>query len=132
MQNQVYTGTPTSRRQILCPTTVKAGDPILVGPLPAVALDDYQTNILGTTVMLGGTFNLSVIGRSANSPLVAATIKPGDRLYASAGTFDSVTNCTTGFVLDANSSGVQFGRLDPTMPNVLSGTTVTTGVEING
>ena len=38
MKNQVFTGTPTSPRFALCPSTVKAGDMVLIGKEPACAL----------------------------------------------------------------------------------------------
>ena len=57
MTNQNFTGTPTSQRQVIpCPSTVKAGDPVLIGALPAVALDSYQANEGGTTFYFGGSF----------------------------------------------------------------------------
>lgn len=112
MKNQVLIGTPTSPRFALCPTSVKAGDPVLLGGIPAVALDDYQANEGGTTFYANGTFVLTVIGRTQESPAVGAAIKPGDKIYAS-GTLDSVTNVTTGLTLDAASGGTLFGTLDP-------------------
>lgn len=121
MKNQFYTGTPTSRRFALCPTTVLAGDPVLLGTEPGVALDNYQANLGGTTFLLNGTFILTVIARSSESPVVTAGIKPGDNLYA-VGTLDSATNVTTGLTIDKNSaSGIRFGNLDP------SGTAITAG-----
>ncbi len=113
MKNQGLLGTPTSPRFSLCPITVKAGDAVLLGGIPAVALDDYQANEGGTTFYANGTFTLTVIGRSSESPVVTAAIKPGDKIYA-VGTLDAPTNVTTGLTLDANSStGVLFGTLDP-------------------
>ena len=124
--NQIYTGTPTSRRQpIACPTTVKSGDAVLIGNVPAVALDDYQANIGGTTFEFGGSFNLTVIGQSG-SPLTSHGIKPGDKVYAEGGSYDSATNFTTGFTLNGDSTnGVFFGYLDPSSPAVTSGATLT-------
>ncbi len=113
MKNQVLLGTPTSPRFALCPTTVLAGDPVLLGGIPAFALDNYQANEGGTTFYCDGTFIATVIGRSTESPVVTAGIKRGDKIYA-VGTLDSVTNVTTGLTLDANSAtGTLFGRLDP-------------------
>jgi predicted RecA/RadA family phage recombinase len=113
MKNQVFIGTPTSPRFSICPITVKSGDPVLLGSIPAVALDDYQANEGGTTFYANGTFALMVMGRSSQSPVVAAAIKPGGKIYA-VGTLDTATNVTTDLTLDANSSsGVLFGTLDP-------------------
>jgi predicted RecA/RadA family phage recombinase len=114
VKNQVLTGTPTSRRFALCPSTVKAGDPVFLGTIPAVALDDYQTLTLGTTSLTNGSFALSVTAKSALSPSTGHAINPGDTVYADGGTLDSTTNVKTGFTLDANSStGTAFGTLDP-------------------
>jgi predicted RecA/RadA family phage recombinase len=126
MTNQQFTGTPTSRRQIIpCPSTVKGGDPVLIGKLPAVALDSYQSNEGGATFLFGGTFLLSVIAQHG-SPLVSGDIGPGDKIYAEGGTLDPTTNVTTGFTLNADSvNGVFFGNLDPQQPKILSGVTNT-------
>lgn len=126
MTNQDKTGTPTSRRQpIACPSTVKAGDAVLIGQVPAVALDNYQTDIGGTTFLLGGSFFLTVIGQSG-SPLTGHKINPGDKLYAEGGTLDPTTNITTGFTLNADATyGTFFGYLDPQSPAVGSGVTNT-------
>jgi predicted RecA/RadA family phage recombinase len=128
MKNQVYTGTPTSRRFALCPTTVVAGDAVLLGKMPAVALDSYNAQVLGTTFLLGGSFNLTVIGQTVASPQTAAAIKPGDKIYA-VGSLDSATNVTTGLTLDAASGGTLFGSLDPSYTaGVSSGATDTAAI----
>jgi hypothetical protein len=97
-----------------------------LGTVPAVALDDYQANEGGTTFYTNGTFALTVIGRTSESPVVTAAINPGGKIYA-VGTLDVVTNVTTGLTLDANSAGgVLFGTLDPQyQASVGSGATVT-------
>lgn len=126
MKNQVYTGAPTSRRFALCPTTVKAGDPVLLGVEPAVALDDYQAGTGGTTFLLGGSFSLTVVGSTTLSPLTGSTVKPGDKLYYDGGTLDGTTNVTTGGTIDKNPSGTQlFGYLDPSYVDVASAATDT-------
>lgn len=126
MKNQVYTGTPTSRRWCQLPTTVKAGDPVLVGIVAGVALDDYQANVGGATVLFNGSFTLSVTAKSSLSPSVGAALKVGDRVYADGGTLDATTNVRTGFTLDANSStGILFGEIDPTGNAILASATDT-------
>lgn len=129
MTNQVFTGTPTSRRQIIpCPTTVKAGDAVLIGRLAAVALDSYQANEGGTSFLFGGSFALSVVAQHG-SPLVSGAIGPGDLLYADGGVLDVATNVTTGFTINADSvNGVFFGYLDPQQPKILSGVTNTAAI----
>ena len=127
MQNQYLTGTPTSRRFCACPTTVKSGDAVLLGSIPAVALDNYQSNEGGTTFLLGGSFFLTVIAQSG-SPLAGHQINPGDKLYAEGGTLDPTTTVTTGFTLNADATyGVFFGYLDPNLLQapILSGVTNT-------
>jgi len=125
MINQIYAGTPTSRRSPLTSlNTVTAGQPVLIGALPAVALDTAADVAAETpTFLFGGTFALTVTAKSSLSPSVSAAIKPGDAIYADGGTLDSASNFTTGFTLDKNSSGVLFGYADPTGPGLASGTT---------
>jgi predicted RecA/RadA family phage recombinase len=128
MMNQLYTGTPSSRRNIALPSSVLAGDFVLVGQIPAVALDAYQSVVLGATVLTNGSFNLFVISRLANSPLVNTSIKPGDKLYASGGTLDATTNVRYGMTIDANPSGTFIGFYDPTQAAMTSGAGATVGV----
>ncbi len=129
MKNQVYTGTPTSRRFALCPTTVKAGDPVFLGTIPAVALDDYSSLTGGTTFLTDGSFDLTVHGATVVSPLTGSAVKPGDKLYAS-GTLDATTNVTTGLTISKASGDTPFGELDPTDPGVGSGVTAIASVKL--
>lgn len=128
MMNQLYTGTPSSRRNVQLPSSVSAGDLVLVGQIPAVALDAYQAAVTGATVLMNGSFNLFVISRSANSPLVNTSIKPGDKLYVSGGTLDATTNVRYGGTIDANPSGTFIGYYDPTQAAMTSGAGATVGV----
>lgn len=131
MQNQIYTGTPTSRRQVVLPnvpTFATAGQPILIGTQPAFTLDAYQASVGGCTVLENGSFSTTIIARSANSPLVTSQVNPGDPLYYSQGTYDATTNVTYGGVLDKNVSEVPFGRYDPSQIAIPAGTTNTAGV----
>lgn len=130
MQNQVYTGTPTSRRQISLPNvsafTNASGVLGVIGVdingnygLPFVTLDYEQTYIgspaVGplSTCLFNGTFTLPVTGRLAISPLVLHQINPGDRLYLSGASYDAATNVYYGGTIDANPSGIPIGVLDP-------------------
>ena len=130
MKNQVFTGTPTSRRFALCPTTIKAGAPVLLGNpsngtvTPAFALDDYQSATGGTTFLLNGTFATTVVGSTSHSPYTGHQINPGDQLFAS-GTFDATTNLTYNLLITADSSDSPFGHLDPSYVDVGSGLTDT-------
>ena len=128
MKNQVILSVPGTQRQDKCPTTVKAGDAVLLGVIPAVAINDYESIYGGTTFEITGSYVLTVIGRSQESPAVGAAIKAGDKIYAS-GTLDATTNVTTGLTLDAATGGVLFGTLDPQYPGapVTSNATDTAG-----
>jgi hypothetical protein len=134
MKNQLYTGTPTSRRQVTLPAVSAlenaSGVPILIGKMPAVTLDEYETNIDGATCLFNGTFQLTVIGSSTHSPYTPVALNPGDKVYAS-GTLDMATNVTYGLLLTADSSDTFFGFIDPTGPGVGSGLTAVVGVVIN-
>lgn len=112
---QVFPGPPTARREAACPSTVVAGDAVLLGKIPAIALTSYSS-LSGTAVFeTGGTYRKSVTAATVLSPVSGLAIKQGDKIYADTnGTLDSSTNVTTGFTLDANSStGTLFGYLDP-------------------
>ena len=125
MKNQVYQGTPTSPRFCACPTTVKAGDFVLIGQEPACALNDYQANSGGATFYFTGTFTGTVYASSSHSPITGVAMGLGDKVYAS-GTLDSATNVTTALWLSADSSDAFFGYIDPTAgAAMLSGSTNT-------
>ena len=132
MTNQDKTGTPTSRRFEYCPTTVLAGDPVLIGTLPGVALNSYQASTGGAVFLLNGSFFLPVTGATQLSPAVNHALKPGDKVFADGGTLDATTNVTTGFTLDGNTGGTFFGRIDPSDPGVGSGVTGTPSVLVGG
>lgn len=125
MKNQVFTGTPTSPRFALCPSTVRAGDLVLIGVEPACALNDYQAATGGATFYFNGTFSGTVVGSSSHSPYTPVAIKPGDQLYAS-GTLDSTTNVTTALLISVTTTDAPYGVLDPSQTGgVASGTTDT-------
>lgn len=128
MTNQQFTGTPSSRRYVQLPSVVNANDLVLIGQIPAVCLDTYQSNVGGATILMNGSFNLFVISRSANSPLVNTSIKPGDKLYVSGGTLDATTNVRYGGTIDANPSGTFIGYYDPTQAAMASGAGATVSV----
>jgi predicted RecA/RadA family phage recombinase len=130
--NQVLTGTPTSRRFCACPSSIVAGQPVLIGNiLPAVALDNYQANEGGTTFLFGGTFNLPVYGLSVLSPPTGHAAPPGARVYADGGTVDATTGVAYGFSLDFNGGGVPFGYVDPQYTQgILSGLAPDTAAQV--
>lgn len=116
------------------PSAVTVGQAIMLGQIgtpgciPGIilALQPLPTPTSPTTATIDtgeDCYFLTVVARSANSPLVNSAIKPGDQLYADAGTYDATTNIRYGFNLDKNSSGTAFGNA---LTAVSSGTTSTT------
>jgi hypothetical protein len=130
MINQALTGTMTSRRSVLLPAnttvTILPGTPLLVGALSCITLDgnQYAVGAPNVVCLFGGSFTLTVIGQSAESPQTTHKINPGDKLYA-VGTLDTVTNVTYGLTIDANSGNTFFGYLDPQSPSIAAGATDT-------
>lgn len=125
MRNQIYTGTPTSRRFSPCPSTVKSGDAVLLGSVPAFALNDYSSLTGGAVFCTNGTFTATVVGAGYLSPPVSMAINPGDKLSA-VGTWDATTNVTTGLRIFngiSGTAGAPFGVLDPTYVQVGLGAT---------
>ncbi len=109
--NQTKYGIQTTRRFFPCPSAVTSGMPVLIGTLAGVALDAYDSTLLGTVFELSGSYNLSVVGESAASPVVNSAVKPGDELYAH-GTLDVTTNVLYNLTLDKNIDGVPFGSAE--------------------
>ena len=124
MINQAFTGTPTGYRFAKCPTTIVAGQPVLLGTEPAVALNSYSALTGGAVFYFNGSFFLTVVGQSVESPQTTHKINPGDKIYAT-GTLDTATNVTYNLTLDANSSNTFFGYLDPQSPSIAAGATDT-------
>lgn len=124
MLNEIRQDRPADARPYTCPTTVQGGDLVLIGALPAVAVDDYNPNTGGTVFRIAGTFALTILAATTVSPLVGSTVKQGDKIYASGGTLDATTNVTTDLTLSKASGGTLVGTYDdPT--DITSGTTNT-------
>src|SRR5215471_4413561 len=105
MLNERYQDRPGDARFYVCPSTVKAGDFVLVGGvLPAVAVDDYNSRT-------GGTFFGTVIAATVVSPITGSAVKQGDKLYAT-GTTDNTTGMITGLTISKASGGVPVGTYD--------------------
>ena len=127
MKNQVYQGTPTSPRFVLCPTTIQAGDIVIIGTQVACALNDYQSVSGGATFYFNGSFTGTVHGSSTESPFTPAAIGPGESLYAT-GTTEVVgaTTFITGLEITADSADHLVGVLDESYTSgVASGATDT-------
>jgi predicted RecA/RadA family phage recombinase len=113
MLNELRQDRPANAKFVACPSTVKAGDLVLVGALPGVAVDDYNSRNGGTTFRFTGEFLLTVIGATVVSPVTGSAVKPGDKIYAT-GTLDATTNCTTGLTLSKASGGTLVGSYSGT------------------
>jgi hypothetical protein len=117
-----------------------SGDPLIFGDgeiagsdLAGVAENSYTPptgvpNPEGIGVAFIGVFFLTVVALDGLSPASGEAIYPGDRIFASGGTYDQTTGCTYGFTLDANhASGVYFGNA---LDNVPAGQTATIRVRL--
>lgn len=90
---------------------VDSGDPILIGELPGVALNDEADSEV--TAQFDGVFDLAVVGNDGS----AAAISAGDIVYYNTGSDQ----------IDSNSSGTRFGYA---LEDVGSGATTTIQVKI--
>jgi hypothetical protein len=105
------------------------GEPLMFGNTPAlacVAQNSYTPptgvpNPQGVGCQFIGVHFLSVSANNGASPPAGVAIAPGDRVYATGGTYDATTGCTYGFVLDANSSGRYFGNSLDALPSGQTG-----------
>lgn len=96
----------------LCPSAVTAGMPVLIGDMPAVAIDNYSTVTLGTTFCFRGVYALTVIGQSSQSPVSNLQVNPGDQLFAT-GTLDATTKVTYNLTIDKTRGNIPFGMFWP-------------------
>jgi predicted RecA/RadA family phage recombinase len=117
MLNEVQQDRPGDARGYLCPSTVRAGDLVLIGGLmPAVAMDDYNSRTGGTNFRLAGTFRLPVHAATVVSPLTGSKVLQGDKVYAGGGTTDATTGVKTDLTLSKASGGVFIGTYDDIEP----------------
>ncbi len=119
----------------LCPSAVTSGMPVLIGDMPAVAVDAYSSVTGGTVFCFEGVYSLTVIGQSTQSPVSGIAVKPGDQLFAS-GTLDGTTNVTYNLTIDKTRGNIPFGMFFPvnaqTAQSIASGATSTTApVKLN-
>lgn len=131
MLNELRNDRPGDANFFLCPTTVLAGDAVLIGARPAIALDSYSAASGGTVFRFAGTYNLTVVAATVLSPLTGTAIKQGQKIYADTnGTLDSATNVYYGFTLDAATGGTLFGALDQSTALVTGTTNANTAVAL--
>ena len=121
--NQAKYDVPQNRRWYPCPAAVTSGMPVLIGTLAAVAMDAYDSSTGGTTFYMDGSYFLTVIGQSTQSPVSGQQINPGDELFAS-GTLDSTTNITYSLTIDKTRGNTPFGNYEGPGP-ILAGVTNT-------
>ena len=121
MLNEVYQDRPGDARFFACPSTILSGDPVLVGALPAIALDSYNAQNGGTTFRFAGTHTFTVIAATVVSPPTGSAVLPGDKIYAT-GTLDAVTNITHGLTLSKASGGTLFGTAGSSIASGLTDT----------
>jgi len=114
--NRVLANGRNLRAICTLPATPAAGDPVIVGNIPGVALGDEETD--GYTVIdTKGVYSLSCKGVTTGA--AGSAIVPGDILYYSSGH----TPVLDKYLL----SGVRFGYA---LGNVDSGATATINVKI--
>lgn len=106
-----------------CPSAVTAGMIVMIGLLPAVAVDDYNAKNGGTTFRFAGVFGLTVVAATIVSPVTGSTVNPGDKIYAT-GTLDNATNITYNLTLSKATGGTPIGVYAGTVA-LASGTTNT-------
>jgi len=117
MLNQLYPD--GSVIQLPAPSAITKGMPVLVGTMPAVAVDNYSSVTGRCTFLFDGIFTLTVIAQSTQSPVSGLTMNVGDELFAS-GTLDSTTNITYNLTIDKTRGNTPFG-------NYLGSTALTSG-----
>jgi predicted RecA/RadA family phage recombinase len=112
MLNEHRNDRPGNARFYPCPSTIEAGDPVLIGGvLPAVALESYDAGAGGTTFRMSGSYRLTVIAGTVVSPITGSAVKPGEKIFAT-GTTDGTTGVIHDLTLSKASGGVLFGSYD--------------------
>ncbi len=99
---------------------------VLIGTQAAVAMDAYDSSTGGTTFCLEGSYTLTVVAASTQSPVSNLTVTQGDELFAS-GTLDATTNITYSLTIDKTRGNCPFGNLEAPQ-SITAGVTSTTAV----
>ena len=100
MRNQVYPDGDVGF--FPCPAAVVSGMPVLIGLMPAVAIDAYNPATGGTVFALEGVYALPVTATAA--------LGVGDKVFA-IGTLDAATNVTHTLTISSVNTGKPFGSL---------------------
>lgn len=113
---------------------IASGQPLLYGegtPLAGVAVAAqntahpvYDSNSGYLTVDFEGAYNLTVVAETLSSVSAGAAFKPGDKVFASGGTYDPLTGITYGFTLCNDPNGTFFGRIMQSLGAGLTATVV--------
>ena len=123
--------------QLPMPTgvNISSGQPLLYGEtaaLPGVAVaaqntanPNYDSNSGYLGVDFEGVYNLTVFAGTLGSVSAGAKFNPGDKVFASGGTYDPVTGITYGFTLCQDPNGTFFGRI---MQSLAAGVTASVNV----
>jgi hypothetical protein len=86
---------PANARFYPCPSSILAGDPVLIGGvLPAVALNELRRGLgpggeNGTVPALRDV-QLTLVAATVVSPITGSAVKPGEKIFAT-GTLDAST-----------------------------------------
>ncbi len=128
MLNQLYPD--GSVIQLPAPSAITKGMPVLVGQMPAVAVDNYNATTGRCTFLFDGIFSLTVIAQSTQSPVSGLAVKPGDELFAS-GTLDATTNITYSLTIDKTRGNIPFGNFLGSTALVAGTTNTSAVVRIN-
>lgn len=121
--NTFKMGNPQNNRWYACPSAVTSGMPVLIGTMSAVSLDAYDASTGGATFQLDGSYYLTAIAQSTQSPVSGLQINPGDELFAS-GTLDATTGITYNLTIDKTRGNCPFGNFEGPSA-ITSGTTNT-------
>lgn len=127
MLNQLYPDGDVI--QLPAPSAITKGMPVLIGQMPAVAIDDYTAVTGRCTFCLVGIFALTVIAQSSQSPVSGLTLNVGDELFAS-GTLDTTTRITYNLTIDKTRGNVPFGNFVGSAAITAGSTSTTAPVRI--
>lgn len=105
-------------------TAISSGQPLLLGRtyVSAGVATEAQTASLTTgppydnntgylTVDFEGVYNLTVVAETLGSLSAGAAFNTGDMVFASGGTYDTVSGITYGFTLCNDPNGDPFGQI---------------------
>jgi predicted RecA/RadA family phage recombinase len=128
MLNQLYPD--GSLIQLPAPAAITKGMPVLIGTVPAVAIDNYNANTGRCTFCMEGIYALTVSANSTQSPVGGLAVGVGSELFAS-GTLDVTTNITYNLTIDKTRGNVPFGMYLGSAAIAAGGSSTTAPVRLN-